>query len=318
MNKISAYGFGLLLIIAGACQSDPKKVAAEEATKGLPCMINLNRTYTPDESNLSFPLWFNDSIVRSHKIQTLTRTLYATSENEDTTDLQVREVKQYTFDKDGKVVKLYVEHYYDHTLVGSMAFTMEKQDEYGFAQVHSRKGHLSRGDEEILQQYRIYSKERYAGKFLVYEDFHNGDYLFFMLKEAYWGPLSVDSILHPERQDMIVLGTPAQPKKRYKVENRVNERDVITYAYAGNNLRGISFDKYPFHYERSLSYNDKGVCTGFVDSTFSNERFLIRKESVFQGKEGLIREVMHRNDSKMSGNGYYQIERFEYTYFGAK
>lgn len=318
MNKHSLYGLVSLFALLVACQSDPRKVEVVEELHNVPCLFNLNRTFTPDEINLSFPLWFNDSIIRSRKIHTLTRTLYATSDDADTSELVKREVKQYTFDKDGKVVGLYVEYYYDHTLVGSMSFTMEKQDEHGFAIVLPRKGTYTRGDEEILEQYRIYSKEKYARKFLVYEELRDGDYLFFMLREANWGPLSVDSILHPERQDMIVLGTPSTPHKRYKVENRVNERDVILYDYQGHTLKGISFDKYPFHYERSLTYNEKGVCTGFVDSTFSNQRFLTRKQAKFSSRNGLIDEIVHRNDTEMAGSGYSQIERLEYTFFGEK
>ena len=317
VNKIFIYGLGLLLFILTACRTDSKKMDVVEIGPSSPCLFNLSKTYTPDESNLSFPLWFNDSIIRINGIQTITRTLYASTDEEDTTDLALREVKKYTFNKDGKVIAYYVEHYYDHTLVGSMSFTIEKQDEYGFAQVHPRKGKMTKGDEEILQQYHIFTKEKYTSKFLVYEDLRNSDYLFFMLKEANWGPLSVDSILHPERQDMIVLGSPLKPHKRYKVENRVNEHDVNLYTYYPSALKGISFDRYPFHYERSLTYDDKGLCTGFIDSTFSNQRFLTRKQAIFTRKDGVISEIMHRKDKEKSG-GYYQVERLEFTYFDKK
>jgi hypothetical protein len=318
MNSFSASLFGVLLAVLLACQADSKKTEAVEEIATEPCLFNLSRTFTPEESNLSFPLWFDDSIVRSMGIQRITRTLYANSDDADTNELEKREVKQYTFNKEGRVIEFYVEYYYDHTLVGSMSFTFDKQDEYGFAQVHPRKGVYTRGDDEIFQQYRMYTKEKYARKFLVYEDLRNSDYLFFMLKEAHWGPLSVDSILHPERQDLIVLGTPKKPHKRYKVENRVNEHDVILFDYTKDALRGISFDKYPFHYERSLTFDAKGRCTGFIDSTFSNQRFLTRKQANFTSSKGLVREIVYRNDTEMAGTGYFQTERLEYTFFEKK
>lgn len=315
MNRKYIFRLGLLLLLFTACRENPTANPEEDEEPTLPCLFNMNRSFTPEEFNISFPLWFNDSLIRKHKIETLTRNLYSNSVDIDTTDLSLRESKVYTFNEAGKLIGLYIEHYYDHTLVGSMSFTFSKHDEVGYAEVQSRKEKILRSDQEILSQYRRYTKEKYADKYLVFKEQMSGDRLFFMLRKKHWGSLSVDSILNPSRRDMIVLGTPKKPHKRYKVENRVNESEVVEYSYAEGLLKRISFDRYPFHYERSLTFDRKGQCTGFIDSTFSNKKYLTRRESTFQMKKGIPVRMIHETKSSKSATGYYQMETFEYSYF---
>jgi len=318
MNRKYIFCLGILLVLFAACRENPKKISLEDVEPTQPCLFNMNRSFTPEEYNISFPLWFNDSLIRKHKIRTLTRKLYSNSVDIDTTDLALRESKVYTFNEAGKLISLYIEHYYDQTLVGSMSFTFGKHDEVGYAEVQSSKVMVGQADQEILSQYRRYTKEKYADKFLVYKDQTSGDRLFFMLRRKHWGSLSVDSILNPSRNDKIVLGTPKYPHKRYKVENRVNESEVVKYGYADGLLKRISFDRYPFHYERSLTFDDDGLCTGFIDSTFSNKKYLTRRESVFHMEKGIPVRMIHENKSGKSATGYYQMETFEYSYFKKK
>lgn len=302
----------LLLIACGEHKRTHEKTESVTVEPGL---FHLAHAFTDDEFNVSFPQWFNDSVIRHHRIHTITRKSYFSDTEMDTTDFALREVKVYTFNSLGYLEALYIEHYYDQTLVGSMSFNFDDPDEYGYAQVSPRKGTHSREDEEILAQYHLYDKQKYGEKFLVYEDLESGNYLFYMLREENWGPLSVDSILNPTRNDLIVLGTPRLPYKRYQVENRVNEFNVVRYERAKSDLTGISFDKYPFHYERSLLFDKKGVCTGYVDSTFSGEKYLTRRESLFRFEKELPVSLLHENKNNRSASGYYQMETFEYTFF---
>ena len=265
---------------------------------------------------MSFPVWFNDSIIKARKISSIQRMVYMSSTEKDTTDAALKEVKTYYFTEMGQVRELEVEQYYDNVPVGSMSFTIEERDEFGYAMALSRPGINSIPDEEILEQYRFYKKEDYMDKFLVYTDMNTGDYLFYMLNKENWGTLSVDSILHPTIHDLIIFGTPHKPTKKYQVENRVNEFNVVNYSY--NNvdyLNEISFEKYPFHYKRSMLYNDRGMCSGFVDSTFSNDKYLTRRESMFHFEEELPVRLIHENKSGKSEAGYYQFETFEYVFF---
>ncbi len=305
--------FSALLVVA--CGEKKKSSAQEEKREIHPFLFNLSSAFSDEEFNLSFPIWFNDSLIRKHGIQSITRKVYSTSVEIDTTDMDLREVKVYTFDDEGKLEAFYVEHYYDNLLVGSMSFMFKDQDEYGFATVVPRKGLMSVADEEILEQYRLYDKHKYTGKYLVYEDLAKGHYLFCMLSETNWGPLSVDSILHPTKSDVVLLGAPKRPGKRYQVENRVNEFNVVKYHYDQDQLSGIAFDKYPFHYERSLLFNNNGDFTGFVDSTFSNNKYLTRREAMFHMEKELPVRLIHENKSGKSEAGYYQMETFEYTFY---
>jgi len=153
---------------------------------------------------------------------------------------------------------------------------------------------------------------------MAYVNIENGNYLFFLPNEKHWGALSVDSILGPTGEDLVVYGTPEKPTKRYHVVNRVNESDVKTIEYGKktNNPTEIKFEREPFDYKRTIEYNKKGDCTGFVDSTFSMDRYLMRKHSEFTfANNQLPTSVTHTSAQTNDNEKNFQIETFDYTYY---
>ena len=305
----------LLSLILFSCKEGDQPFFHKEKIMTGPFVFKMDKCFGDEEYNLSFPNWFDDSIIKEYKIQTLTRNIYSVSDEVDTTDLELRETRTYSFSKNGRLNGLQVTHYYDNQEVGSINFNIKEVDEYGYANVTTSGPKLTKEKEEIFSQYKMVSPEKYTHKYLAYHDAISGDYLFYVIDEEMYGPLSVDSILHPTKQDRIVLGSPRQPKKKYRVENTVNEADVVDYSYQDGYILKISFDEYPFHIHRHINYDEKGRCVGFVDSTFSDDQFLTERTARFEMDKTLPSKLIHENNSGASETGYYQIETFEYTFY---
>lgn len=305
------------MVFLFSCSEERKKLIEKDTRQIQPFIFNLEHFFSEEEFNISFPVWFNDTLIKRQGIKTITRMVYTSSSEKDTTSASLKEIRKYSFTEEGAISDLHIEHYYDNLLVASMEFRFLERDEYGYSPTLSRDEMNSKSDLEILEQYENYFKEEYSDKFLAYSNMKTGDYLFYMLKEKNWGTLSVDSILHPTSHDLIVFGNPLKPRRKYQVENRVNEFNVVDYAYIndGDNLEKIAFDSYPFHYERSILYNDDGLCTGFIDSTFSTKKYLTRRESMFHFEKNLPVRLIHENKSGKSEAGYYQFETFTYTFY---
>lgn len=307
-------GFVFILLLSGlvSCSEEMKhnRIMIKKDYKA--DLINFDHCFTEKESRVSFPLFFNDSLIREYGIKTIKRS-FMNMENEQE-DSEVKEVRTYVFNEDGTVMKVSVVQYYEHSPMSEVSFLYpEGIDEYGFGDVVVEG---VKKDEVIADHYDLFIKEEYTDKYLVYVNKRSGNYLFYLKNSINWGSVSVDSILQPTPDDIVVYGLPNQSVKEYKVENKVNEFEVNTVEYIGdeNAVGKLTFERYPFEYRRTIEYNDKGVSTGFIDSTFTRDQFLIRRvTSIRRDKKGLPDEISHINDTDEK-EGFVQIEKFEYEY----
>lgn len=306
--------FLIFLTVFASCGEESKSEKKAKKLTIKKTLLNLTHCFTPEESNISFPIWFNDSIVRQKKIKSITRSFF-TNESGSTED-GLREVRYYEFDENGQITAHSIKQIYEHAEVGELIFKYkEGVDEYGY-------GHVEVIDkfknESIADQFKLYKKDSYSAKYLVYSNEENGNYLFYMKNEVNWGPLSVDSILHPTPDDIIVYGTPRKPVKHYQVENRVKEFNVMSVDYhgKGDDVVGLKFDKYPLEYRRSFEYLSNGKCKGFIDSTFSGDQYLTRRVSKIELNElGVPNVVRHVNQVEGNKKGYTEVEKFEYEFY---
>ena len=307
--------FSLLAIFLVSCSEEKKAFFQKKATPHQPFLINMQHYFSEVEDEISFPIWFDDSIVKQKKIRTLTRSIYAL--NQDTSVVNLPRVeKVYSFDENGTVQTLEITEYYERTKVHHVIFTFDDvKDENGFVSVKiEQKSHLI----DYESSYSLYDVEQYANSFLVYKNREDGNYLFYMIDEDQRGPLSVESFANPTPNDWIVLGTPGVPDKRYQVRNRVNESNVkeINYAKKTSRLESVEFESYPFDYKRSIQYDGNGYCIGFVDSTFSMDQFLMRRSSKFSHDANRMPSKLVHNSEKGDGTiGNRQLETFEYMYY---
>lgn len=277
-------------------------------------LIHLQHYFSDEESNVSFPIWFDDSIIRSQNIQKITRRIYAL--NQDTSEVSTpRVIKSYFFSQEGELLRMSVKEFYEGYEVESVTFRyLSVKDENGYASVEFEdKKHRTKETHE----FELYQKEKYQRDYLTYKNKSDDNYLFFVLNEAHWGALSIDSLIHPLPEDKITLGGPLFPVKQYHVENRVNEFQVREVDYIGTNSPFlIRFDNGPLRYHRRISYNEHGFCSGFVDSTFSIDRFLMERHSTFKlNSNHLPLELEHSSKRTKDQPENRQLETFEYEYY---
>lgn len=264
---------------------------------------------------MSFPVWFDDSLIRENKVKNIHRKIFnLNGKIDDFASLKAE--KRYLFDEKGRIMRVQISEYYEGQMISDVTFIYYGvKDIHGFQKVKMKKTNVS--DIE-LTGYQFYEMEQTVSNFMAYANTDNGNYLFFLPNEKHWGALSVDSILSPTSEDLVVYGTPKLPTKRYHVVNRVNEFDVKTIEYANKttNPTEIKFEKEPFDYKRTIEYNRKGLCTGFVDSTFSMDRYIMRRHSTFSFENNqLPLRVTHKSARTNDNEKNVQIETFDYTYY---
>ncbi len=306
-----------------ACSEDKRRFFRRGEAAPKDFVLEMQHFFSDSEDNMSFPVWFEDSLIRTCGVKTVHRKIY--NLNEEMDDLGALKAERiYEFDENGKIVRVQIKEYYEGQKVSDVTFSYSGvKDENGFQNVK-----MTRANDvnEELTGYQMYDLAQSATNFLAYSNRENGNYLFFLPNERHWGALSVDSILGPNPEDVIVYGTPTAPFKRFHVVNRVNEFDVRAIDYTKKSLKSdgnqglnpteIRFELEPFDYKRNIEYNKNGNCIGFVDSTFSMEHYLMRRQSKFtMNKQHLPARVVHTSARTNKNDKNTQIETFDYIYY---
>lgn len=309
--------FFLLLIpvLLIACSEEKRPFFRRGKKLSKDFVFKMQHFFSDSEDNMSFPVWFDDSLIRENKVNTIHRKVYnLNGKIDDFASLKLE--KHYEFDENGAIQKVQVAEYYEGQKVSDVTFTYSGvKDIHGFQKVKMKK---TDDFNDGMTAYQLYDVEQTSKSFMAYLNRSSGNYLFFLPNEKHWGALSVDSILGPTKEDLIVYGTPEHPSKRYHVVNRVNEFDVrtIDYSKKSNNPTEIKFEQEPFDYKRTIEYDKNGNCTGFVDSTFSMERYIMRRHSTFTfNKNQLPVRTEHASAQGTSQEKNIQIETFDYTYY---
>lgn len=282
------------------------------------------------EHELNFPLWFNDSLIRAHQIYKITKRIYPrivgdTSEINDYRQAIPKEKIEYYFDPNGLVDQIVVYSYFDDREISRATFVYKgnmfasgyrKLDALPFISL-TRDPVRDDFSTELVQdkthQYSLLSFGRERGKFAAYLDTENDNRLFVIKNRRNWGPLSVDSVVHPRKEDWIVLGTMRKPYKRYQVENTVKERNVYSYHYWKSGVIKRRIKKtYPFEYRRTYLFGPKHQWTGYIDSTFSTGHYITRTENniIFDEYERPV-EIHHRKSSD-EPQGFFYKETIHY------
>lgn len=312
--RIHIVSIFMITVALFSCSEKKVKSVQAKEEKYEPFIINVQHYFSEAELNMSFPIWFDDSLIAANEIKTITRSTFTSSKESEINFDIPREIKRYYFNDNGQIVKVDFEQYYENIQVGKNTFIYNgEKDSMGYAIVEMDDAGL----DETQDNFNIYLKEKYGDKYLAYKNVGSGNYMFCMLRENSWGPLSVDSILNPTQNDIIILGDPIKPKKKYQVKNVVNEFNVIDYAYdkLKTNPKEIFSGEYPFNYKRSILYGNEGVCIGFVDSTFSDDTFLTSRQSTFELQNNLPSLVVHEKKASRSDEYYFQYEKLEYDFY---
>lgn len=271
----------------------------------------MQNCFSDQENFLSFPLWFNDSILEAEKIRSVTRKFFIIPDS--TSEVALKMARIYEFNKFHELSALSITEYYENQVISEQILEYcSPKDSYGYACVKAKS------EGYFPEYYIIHEKYNYSKKFLAYRNASSGNFLFYLLNEKNWGVLSVDTILQASENDLVSYGTPKHPKRIFQVQNTVNEFNVSEYNYfpSVNEPEEIIFNSYPFRKKRSFIYESNGKCMGFVDSTFSSEHYLSRIVSEMSYKNKVLPEsVVYTHFSKDNKVVMRQFEKFSYTFY---
>jgi hypothetical protein len=316
----------LIFPLLMACKDHSGDALDLDKIRSQQSVFRMNSYGTEAEKFISFPVWFNDSVVKASKISKITRDFYS-FDPADSTEIAAinsevpREKREYWFNQNGQLKDLKVTYFYDDQEIGSVHYTyVSPKDKFGFAKVvifSDTNSVIDLEENDMDFPFKIHEKVKQTSKYLAYRDQQTGDYLFYMLNRKYWGPLSVDSILKPSHKDIIVLGTVYFPTKKYQVSNKVKEKDITRFVYnrASHVLESLQKQDYPFENKRCFVYNKNGFCTGYIDSTFTDKVFLTRivSEVKTDKKMNPIR-IVHTKENQNNETGRIAVERISYEY----
>jgi hypothetical protein len=323
MRKFFISIFAPLLLLCACNQNKVSSSSVAEKDVFLPGILELQLYLSESENNVSFPVWFNDSVVRAERVKTIIRSIYAVGSG-DTSDRvneleELREIRYYYFNRDGQIDSFHVNFYFDDQLIDGRSFVYAGvRDRYGHRSLKESAKNEKGEAKDYLQAFRIHVPWKYQANAARYKDIVSGQLVAFIREPKFWGPFSVDTILKPLPDEQIVLGSARHPGKRYFVQNKVHESNVHEFQYSRRTQRidTIRRKEYPFEIVRTMLYGDEGRCTGFVDSTFTDGIYLTRVLTNFHWKNKTLPKGIVRRKSAPEGKQVTILkEKFDYQFY---
>lgn len=317
---------GWSLFVLFSCQSNgkPKTLVKRERPMS---MINYQIMYSDLANEISFPMWFNDSLIARNKVSRVVRSIYPRIEGVkqvDTTAMVPREQWEYYFREDGSIYRVSHRSFFDDQVISWFNFAYPKVKNTDFYRTVLKDSMVRFGSTDFLPSYdenqedlyHVYSLIEKEDKFTAFRNAETGNYLFLVSDKKLKNPLEIDRLLGPTPMDKIIIGDFPRPSKIYRVENKVIERDVLNFTYDRGVILRIDKQDYPFLTERSFLYNLQGHCTGYIDSVFSDEKYLTRIKTRFllnkmNGPNTVIHEKQNPNDV----GGFIYVENFRYELY---
>ena len=312
----------LILLTLLSCSDNPRvtfNVATTNPKYHTP-LFNLNNLFSEDEKTLSFPIWFNDSIVKANNISVIHRKTFDVKNINKSTDSILNEEKIYSFFEDGLLARLTINNYYDLQKISSYNVQYEnKRDQFGY-QFARLTPHLLNMNEmnEDEYAYKLYNRIESSNTFYAYKIQNENKHIYIIDNPLLHGALKVDSLVKPNPHDAIILGNTFYPLKKYKVKNLLKEIESHTYEYSKDNpkqILTITRKKYPFLSKRDFIYSDNGFVNQYIDSIFSDQFYVSRTVSTIQyNLDKIPVKVMHQKENQLGDTLVNSFETFSYTF----
>lgn len=317
------YFVALCWLLLSCSGSGDGKFLSAKSKREKPLIRN-QLLFSDFEREYSFPVWFNDSLVRKEGIRMITRKIYQRTDGLevlDTTGSVPREIISYFFDVNGRIEKIDHRTYYDDRIINKTLFQYAKLGSRSPFQVVKIDTalHLALKEEDPDRKsdlFYLYKVKEENKDFQVYENLRTGDKLIVVSNKNLHSPLIIDKTFHPNPKDWIVLGSLTRPMKKYNVSNKVRESNVQQYVYKKGAIKKISKSEYPFKTERTFVYNLKGFCAGYIDSVFSDQSYLTRIKTSFELNDfSAPKAIVHRKINPNDTGGFTYVEGFEYEFY---
>lgn len=284
------------------------------------------------EHELNFPHFFSDSFIRARGVIQIERSIYSGSQmlqSEEEKNIRniPREQIIYSFDSQGQVEQIVFSDNIDDREITRNVFGYKgeiDQSGYRYVELLSYKTSFPKANED---QFSTNRNPETHGQYLWYEPpVHTAKMSYFKQKEKqeklivipswkFWGPLSVDTIAHPQEVDWIILGKVTRPHRRYKVKNVVEESNTHQYQYYRTGaLKRMIRNDYPIEQHRSFLYNEQERWIGYIDSSFTEKQFLSRTvHDILYDEENKPIEIIHRKMiADKQGYTFRETLRYEF------
>jgi hypothetical protein len=228
--QIKLFFLFLILALSIGCSSSDENVATLNIRKSQDFIFNMQLFLTDQDEAISFPVWFNDSIIRTNNIKKIIRITYNSAQQNPISQEKTREYV-YQFDIEGRPKTLEIKSYYENVLFDHVTFNyLNVKDSIGYCMTTIEEGYDFDKPNELNNRKRnLYTRHASTNGYKIYENENGRNYQIFILDSSYWGTISVDTIFNPQSEDIITFGSPRFPKKRYQVRNTVEEFNVTTY-----------------------------------------------------------------------------------------
>lgn len=270
--------FLLLMLALGACSSSKKEDESQHVHNHHAIeagIINYATIYSDAEKILSFPVLFNDSVVKALQIKAIERDLIYTDGKNEALDSEL--INEYTtkkivysFKRDGFQHAMAIGNYYDSRLINTLRASF---NDYSIVSGYSNiklNEDLSREDFPYYEYKQIKSTKN----LISFENVSNNSRLLVVPNDRHWKALIIDTLCKPQENDIIVWGSLIEPHKIYSVQNLVEESNVRSFTYSNKVLQRVEWSDFPFQIFRYFHYNEKGRCDAIIDSTFSRGGFV--------------------------------------------
>lgn len=262
--------------------------------KGLLC---LTRWFNETENDFSFPVFFEQEIIRKHRIKRIERKKYEYTDG----DSSLVESYTYYFSPSGFIHEIDINYFYEEFLIDHYTLRYPSKCNYeGYALpvvMHHGKDSLKAESAKYPFDIHLYKRENtFASTYLDFQT--KGNYYF--LKDKNAGIYKVGREIHPHKKDLIFYGNIRKSKKWHRLQNKVIENDVALFTYEKNHLVKNVFKKSNFLARRHYRYNRYSL-DNIVDSVFVKNVFLHTEQISFvYQKDHLPVEWVWKRGNKIS------------------
>lgn len=314
IHRMKYVQFLIFAISIVSCNSNSRNDLDDEKSSVVQhSILNLAQIYSENERSISFPVFFNDSIVKLRSISSIERRFYFSSSDtflRNEGELGSDKSFKYEFDANGLLKKLTVKNHYDYKTISGIGIL--------YSNYQPKTGYAETAYEEKAQtsdfHFNRYSLEKTTKNLYTYKNLVDGSNLFIVPNPSHWKPLVIDTMCRPKKEDLIVWGSMKKPMKIYQVNNLVEENNVREFNYYKGILKSIEWTDDPFKIVRTIFYNQNGVCHKFIDSTFSMGGFVSTSRYEIRLQDDLPIEVFKTLTSS-SGDRIVFKESYSYNYF---
>lgn len=265
--------------------------------------------FNPDGlQNISFPIWFNDSIVLNRGIQQIHFSINEFEPVEDSTFQDTIPSTLYEVNYSKKGVNIfYVKRYAEEIKIEEQWFRYRNhKDSLGYS-IPSITNNVIYEENDFLpifstlqnaQQYKRLefaesdsSTIQYINTLSADKDKH-----VFIIDSACWNVHFIDQkFMHPEK-NTFYYGVPSKHIESFRIKNLVEKERLSSYKYFDNNCiyQNSTFSN-GFEKRRTFLYDKSGRVTGFIDSLMVEPNDFI---------ESIISKINYKNELPILVSSY--------------